>query len=126
MKLLSEAGIATGVSMAPILPGLSDRPEQLAAVMRAAREAGASHLWTNILYLRPGTREHFLEHLKRDWPDHGPVYDKLYARDAYLKGEVPEKLKQQVTELRRQYPLADRRNLRLTPPPEPDQLQLAI
>jgi DNA repair photolyase len=126
MKLLSQAGITTAVSMAPILPGLSDRPEQLAEVMRAAREAGASRLWTNVLYLRPGTREHFLEHLRRDWPDQAPLYDKLYARDAYLKGEVPQKLKQQVDELRRLIPLADRQAPRLTPPPEPDQLQLAI
>ena len=46
--------------MAPILPGLSDRPEQLAEVVKAAREAGAAGIWANVLYLKPGTREHFL------------------------------------------------------------------
>ena len=44
--------------MAPILPGISDRPEQLAAVVRAARAAGATGIWANLLNLRPGTREH--------------------------------------------------------------------
>ena len=42
LTTLVEAGIETSVGMAPILPGLSDRPEQLAAVVRAARAAGAT------------------------------------------------------------------------------------
>ena len=55
--------------MAPILPGLSDDPAAMADVVRAARDAGATSIWANVLYLRPGTREHFLENLARDWPD---------------------------------------------------------
>ena len=66
---LRDAGIEAGVGMAPILPGLSDKPELMADVVRAARDAGATSIWTNVLYLRPGTREHFLEHLARDWPE---------------------------------------------------------
>ena len=57
----TEAGIDTGVALAPILPGLSDTPELLADVVREARAAGASAIWANVLYLRPGTREHFLD-----------------------------------------------------------------
>ncbi len=60
LRELVEAGIRVGVGMAPILPGLSDRPELLADVVRAAREAGATGIWANLLYLKPGTREHFL------------------------------------------------------------------
>ena len=58
---LVDAGIDAGVGMAPILPGLSDRPELLADVVRAARDAGATSIWAGLLNLRPGTREHFLE-----------------------------------------------------------------
>ena len=58
-----------GVGMAPILPGLSDEPDLLRSVVLAAREAGATFLWWNVLNLRPGTREHFLERLARDWPE---------------------------------------------------------
>ena len=76
--------------MAPILPGLSDRPEQLAEVVRAAREAGATGIWANLLYLRPGTREHFLEQLARDWPEQLDRYEALYARRAYLAGRGAE------------------------------------
>ena len=63
LEQLVGAGIRTSVGMAPILPGISDRPEQLAEVVRAAREAGACGIWANVLHLRPGTREHFLESL---------------------------------------------------------------
>src|SRR5262245_65051518 len=61
---LVDAGVSAGVGMAPILPGISDRPEQLREVVRAAREAGATGIWANLLFLRPGTREHFLEDRK--------------------------------------------------------------
>jgi DNA repair photolyase len=60
VRLLAEAGIDTGVAIAPVLPGLSDDPGLLADVVREARAAGASGVWANVLYLRPGTREHFL------------------------------------------------------------------
>ena len=76
---LVAAGIKASVGMAPILPGLSDRPEQLEAVVKAAREAGACGVWANLLYLRPGTREHFMEGLARHWPELVPRYLKLYA-----------------------------------------------
>src|SRR5205085_6535612 len=61
LSRLVAAGIKASVGMAPILPGLSDRPEQLEEVVKAAREAGAVSVWANLLYLRPGTKEHFLE-----------------------------------------------------------------
>ena len=84
LSRLVDAGIRASVGMAPILPGISDRPEQLAEVVRAAREAGACGVWANMLYLKPGTREHFLECLARDWPELLPEYERLYGRRAYL------------------------------------------
>jgi DNA repair photolyase len=112
--------------MAPILPGISDRPEQLAAVVRAAREAGATHLWANLLFLRPGTREHFLEQLARDWPEESERYERLYAGRAYLRGEDGREVRERVAALREEYGIADRRRVRLEPPREPEQLSLAV
>jgi DNA repair photolyase len=79
LSRLVAAGVKASVGMAPILPGLSDRPEQLAEVVRAARAAGAHGVWANVLYLKPGTREHFLAHLAEDWPELLPEYERLYA-----------------------------------------------
>jgi DNA repair photolyase len=126
LKTLVDGGIKAGVGMAPILPGLSDRPEQLAAVVSAARQAGATHLWANLLYLAPGTREHFLDQLARDWPEELERYERLYEGRAYLRGEDGKAVREQVSELSRRYAIADRRVSRLAPPAEPQQLALAI
>src|SRR5204862_1860651 len=83
LSRLVDAGIRASVGLAPILPGISDRPEQLAEVVRAARAAGACGVWANTLHLKPGTREHFLDCLARDWPELLPQYERLYGRRAY-------------------------------------------
>jgi DNA repair photolyase len=80
LKTLVDAGVRAGVGMAPLLPGLSDKPELLREVVLAAREAGAAFLWANVLFLKPGTREHFLENLARDWPEMLDRYQQLYVR----------------------------------------------
>jgi DNA repair photolyase len=126
LRQLVEAGIKTGVGMAPILPGLSDKPELLAEVVRAARAAGAAGVWANLLYLKPGTKEHFLGALERDWPELLPRYEQLYARRAYLSAEKTKPVREQVRELARAHGIRDRRRVRLEPPDDPEQLSLAV
>jgi len=126
LKQLVDAGVKAGVGMAPILPGISDSPGQLREVVRAAREAGATGIWANLLFLRPGTREHFLEHLAEDWPEQLPLYEQLYAGRAYLGAAESKPAREEVRRLARELEIGDRRSLRLAPPPEPEQLSLAI
>jgi DNA repair photolyase len=104
---LRQAGIDAGVGMAPILPGLSDKPELLAEVVKAARDAGATSIWTNVLYLRPGTREHFLEYLARDWPELVPMYERLYRDRAYLGKAEIEPVRREVAELRNHFAVGE-------------------
>jgi DNA repair photolyase len=84
---LTEAGIPTGVLMAPILPGISDSPEQLRTVVEAALEAGATHVSPIFLHLRPGVREEFLPWLHEHHPDLVPRYRELYPRPYAPKAE---------------------------------------
>src|SRR3989442_5200572 len=126
LKELVDAGVKASVGMAPILPGISDRPEQLREVVRAAREAGATGIWANLLFLRPGTREHFLEHLAEDWPEQLARYEELYARKAYLGADVMNPVRNEVSRLRREFDIRDRRVLRPAPPPEPEQISLTV
>jgi len=126
LSQLVDAGIKVGVGMAPILPGLSDKPELLAEVVRAARAAGATGVWANLLYLKPGTKEHFMSALERDWPELLPRYEELYARRAYLRAETTNPVREQVRELARAHGVRDRRRVRLEPPPEAEQLSLAV
>src|SRR6266508_3705190 len=127
IRALVDAGIKAGVGMAPILPGLSDRPDLLADVVRAAREAGATSVWANLLYLRPGTREHFLDHLARDWPELLPRYQALYAGNPYVSRVIADPVKRMVASLRDRHGVADRRRTRLEPAPDrpPEQLPIA-
>ncbi|HEX5449751.1 MAG TPA: radical SAM protein [Gaiellaceae bacterium] len=124
LRTLVDAGVRASVGMAPILPGLSDRPEQLAEVVRAARDAGACGIWANLLYLRPGTREHFLDSLSRDWPELLPEYERLYAGGAYLKSAEADPVRATVRTLAREHGIRDRRPEPLRPPERDRQLSL--
>ena len=126
LTTLVEAGVRASVGMAPILPGLSDRPEQLAEVVKAARAAGATGIWANLLYLAPGTKEHFLEALARDWPEQLEHYEGLYAKGAYLPRAAVDPVRERVRALARAHGVRDRRAAPLHPPPEPVQLALKV
>jgi DNA repair photolyase len=126
LTMLVDAGVETGIGMAPILPGISDSPEQLEEVVRAARAAGATGIWANVLHLKAGTREHFLQALARDWPDQLVRYERLYRSRAYLPKTEADPVRRTVAELRRRYGIADRRRVRLEPPAAAEQLALAV
>ncbi len=80
---LNEAGIPCGVLVAPILPGLSDRREQLDDVVRACVDAGAPSISPVLLHLRPGVKEHYLGWLEDAHPEllerHQELYPGSYA-----------------------------------------------
>jgi DNA repair photolyase len=128
LRTLVDAGIKASVGMAPILPGISDSPYRLAEVVRAAREAGACGVWANLLFLRPGTREHFLAALADDFPEELDRYERLYARRAYLGKEQTKPVRDQVAALVKEYNIRDRRPVRLEPEPPviAEQLALAV
>jgi DNA repair photolyase len=109
LERLVHGGVKASVGMAPILPGISDSPEQLAEVVRAAREAGATGIWANLLNLRPGTREHFLERLAEDWPEQLGRYERLYGGRAYLPSAEAAPTRERVRALARAYDIRDRR-----------------
>ena len=125
LSRLVDAGVRASVGLAPILPGISDAPEQLAAVVRAAREAGACGVWASPLHLKPGTREHFLDCLARDWPElaarvRAPLRPRRLPR-ARRRGARPRRA---CGELARSHGIRDRRRVRLSPPAAPEQLTL--
>jgi DNA repair photolyase len=128
IRTLTDAGIAAGVALAPVLPGLTDAPADLAAVLRAARDAGATHAWSNILNLRPGTREHFLAVLEREWPAELERYRRLFPAggSGYLRRPDADPIERRIAAVRRGSGIGDRRRIVLTPEPEPSQLALAL
>ena len=123
IRRLAAAGVDVGVGMAPILPGLSDDPAQLEAVVDAARAAGARGIWASVVHLRPGVREHFLEALARDWPEQVARYEALFANRAYLSAATTKPMLEPVRRATRSTPSPTRRPRRES---TPRQLQLAV
>jgi DNA repair photolyase len=79
VEQLNAAGIDCGVLVAPILPGLSDAPEQLDAVTRACRDAGAVSITRGGLRLQPGVKEVYYAHLAQTHPHLVDWYKRLYG-----------------------------------------------
>ena len=125
LKRLVDAGIEAGVGMAPILPGLSDSPDQLQATVAAAAEAGACYVWANVVYMKPGTKEYFMEFLARDYPQLVPKYREMF-HGAYAPSAVKSAIVDRVSDLKHEFELGDRRAWRAQPPAEPVQLGLAV
>ena len=103
VKQLVAAGIPCGILMAPILPGISDSPGQLREVVRAAADAGASHLTPITLHLRPGVKEEFLPWLEETYPELVPDYRRLY-RGSNAPRPVREAIGARVRAEKRRYP----------------------
>jgi DNA repair photolyase len=137
VKRLNSAGVPTGVLVAPILPGISDSPEQLREVVRAAADAGASHVSPITLHLRPGVKEEFMPWLEREYPELVEGYRRMY-RGSNAPKATQRAIAERVGAAKRRHPLPrppERRHEqetqgRLVPPttdpPEPQGDQLSL
>ncbi|AOS63915.1 Rv2578c family radical SAM protein [Actinoalloteichus hymeniacidonis] len=94
VRRFADRGIAVSVLMAPILPGLSDAPEQLEETVAALVDAGAASVTPLILHLRPGAREWYHRWLSSDFPGLLPLYEELYRASSY----APKSYQQRITE----------------------------
>ncbi|MFZ0664848.1 MAG: spore photoproduct lyase family protein [Acidimicrobiales bacterium] len=83
VKKLNQAGIPTGVLIAPIIPGWSDDPARLEELTDACLEAGAVSVTPVPLHLRSGTKEHFLGFLDGVRPELGQTLRRRY-KGSYL------------------------------------------
>lgn len=79
----SDAGIRTGVLVAPLLPGLTDDEEHLDELLAACAAAGVQSAGGIVLHVRPSIRDHFMPWLKEAFPWLYPRYVELYGRRAY-------------------------------------------
>ena len=79
----NEAGIPSGVLVAPLMPGINDSPELVDEIVSLAEEAGATFVNGIALHLRPGVKEVFMSWLTAARPDLTPRYEELYEGRAY-------------------------------------------
>lgn len=78
LKMLSDAGIPCGIFLAPILPRITDSEDAIRETMEAAKEAGASFVWSGPLRLAPDVREHYLATIAAHYPDLFDRYQRNY------------------------------------------------
>lgn len=100
---LAQAGINVHVALAPILPEITDSEENVEAVVRAAREAGAHAVWHNTLHLHEVTRDAFFGYLRANRPELIAQYASYY-RGKYAPREVHDAIESRVTDALRRYP----------------------
>jgi DNA repair photolyase len=86
VRHLREAGVNAGVLMAPVVPGFTTQPAKLEATIKAIADHGALFMGANLMYLKGGTRDHFMGFLAREFPHMVEGYNRLYA-GAYAKAE---------------------------------------
>ncbi|MEW1601082.1 Rv2578c family radical SAM protein [Streptomyces sp. NPDC093808] len=122
VRAFTDAGIGCGVLMAPVIPFLSDRPEQLRATVRAVAASGAASVTPLVLHLRPGAREWFMSWLARHHPHLVARYERLYAEGAYAPRWYQRRITRQVHDLAREYGIGPARAgaPRRVPAPEPE------
>jgi DNA repair photolyase len=89
---LVRAGIPTGVLIAPLMPGVNDRPDQVEGILDLAAEAGAGHVGGVALHLRGEVREIFFDWLRTHRPDLLERYERLYRRGAYMPRDEQERV----------------------------------
>jgi len=121
VERLAAAGIRTGVMLAPILPGLTDQPKHIEAVIRAARYHGAHFIGHNVLHLGDVTKDVFNQFLRDQYPDLVRLYRQLYPRQ-YAPREYQKAILRIVTEVKERLAV---RQPRYVESPRPDE-QLAL
>ena len=125
MAALARAGIETRLFVMPVLPLITDGEDNLRALLGAARAAGASAAESNVLFLRPGTRETFFAFLTAEFPALVAEYERLYAGSAYAPRRYVAEIEARVARLASAAGFAARRRCD-RPADEPRSRQLAL
>ena len=112
VRALSAAGIRVGVSCSPVVPGITDSPKDLEAVVRAAAEAGADHLFANPLFLKPCSAAVFLPFLEQNFPHLAENYRQRYAGRAFLPQAYGSRLADLISKLKAKYRIVRHRRER--------------
>ncbi len=108
VRQLRDAGVNAGVLMAPVVPGFTTHPAKLEATVKAIAEHGAAFVGANVMYLKGGTRDHFMGFLAREYPQMVEGYDRLYA-GAYAKADYITRVKGMISVLQQKYDVPPRR-----------------
>jgi DNA repair photolyase len=95
------------VLMAPVVPGFTTHPAKLDATIKAIADHGAAFMGANIMYLKEGTKDHFMGFLAKEFPRLVEGYNRLYA-GAYAKADYISGVRAMISVLQDRYDLRRR------------------
>ena len=103
VRKLNEAGVPAGVICAPVVPGITDHPKALDALVRATKEAGGRYIYANPLFLKPCSAAIFLPFLEKEFPHLVENYRKRYASRAFLPPSYRKRISGLMAALQRKH-----------------------
>ena len=105
---LVQAGIPTGVMVAPVVPGITDSRADLDALVRATAEAGGRHIVALPLFLKPCSASVFLPFLEKEFPELAREYRRRYDGRSLTTAAYRKQLSELMSRLRRKYGFSSR------------------
>ena len=109
VRQLRDAGVNAGVLMAPVVPGFTTQTSKLEATIKAIADHGAAFMGANLMYLKGGTKDHFMEFLSKEFPQMVTSYNRLYA-GAYASPDYVKAVRGMIDTLQQRYDLRGRRD----------------
>lgn len=103
VKQLNLAGVPAGVICAPVLPGITDAPRDLEALVAAAADVKAKYIFANPLFLKPCSAAIFLPFLEEKFPHLVATYRERYADRSFLPPAYGKRLSELMARLRAKY-----------------------
>jgi DNA repair photolyase len=96
---LRAHGIEVGVNVMPVLPGITDAPESVDALVRAVKAADASYLGACALRLRRTARDRYLPFIEAEFPELASRYRGAYARGHQVSARYREGLRERFAQV---------------------------
>jgi DNA repair photolyase len=111
VRRLNEVGLRAGVAIAPVLPGITDWPKSLDAVVKGAAEAKARWIFANPLFLKPCSEKVFIPFLAEQFPKLLKSYQQHYAKNTYLPDAYRKQISKLVRKLKARYGIGELRTV---------------
>jgi DNA repair photolyase len=128
VKELNLAGVRAGVICAPVVPGITDSPAALDALVAATREAGGRYIYANPLFLKPCSAAIFLPFLEKEFPQLVEQYRKRYASQAFVSKVYAKRLSDLMASLRKKHgitrEITDRAGISAQTKPKDEQMEM--
>ena len=105
VRTLAQAGLRVGMSCSPVVPGITDAPSDLEALIRAASASGADYVFANSLFLKPCSAAVFLPFLEQNFPHLAENYRRRYQHRAFVPPAYAKRLSELIRILRKKYKL---------------------